>query len=696
MKRNMSPSTITPVLNAAKQAIDNARVVSFDFFDTLIARLVEQPWHAFYVIEKKIADTTGRKRAFTAQRRQAESIARQRAWKNQARLEVSLEEIYAVLPEFGFSKQDCLLYRQTELEVELSLCYVEPVNKTLYDYAVAAKKKIIIVSDTYLSLAFIEQLASKCGYAQHDRIFVSSDYGESKSAEGLYAHILDALRKNGSIVNPDEILHIGDNPYGDIQQAAKWGIKTHHRPAPLERFCQSGLNDWPLLDHFPDDACPLTRSYTIGLFIRYWLESGARPLEKLSLQDVGFYVVGPLLLGFTKWMQQRCVAEKVDRLFFLARDGFIFKQAFDKVKAATNSLIESVYIYASRRAVYLASLTEMDGAANKFLVAAYRSPPPLREYFDRMGIPIEPYQDQLIRVFGSLDRLIQGFDFRLGHFFRQYVFPNMREQIEHERELATAYMKQMGMLEGPVALCDIGYAGSMQDGFTRLARLAGHVMPFKGYYFATQDKHAYGLQEMTGWLFDAVKPKENADAFYQATAIMELFFTSFHGTVLGYQREQDRIEPILRPVCNAEQQRFDVARPIQEGALGFIDMYLQSGAPSDELTPRFCLSPWKSFIANPPAVLLHLFADVKHNEGTGISSFIDILPQPPSWADILRRPNRLLQTYHQSLWQGGFRMTLSPLKRRALDCFLAHQDWTNKVTAQIDRICTYLTFNRQA
>jgi predicted HAD superfamily hydrolase len=290
------PNTLK-TFNAAKAAIDAARVVSFDFFDTLVARVVEEPWHAYYMVEKAIADRTGQQRSFVAERREAETAARKRVWEETGRGEVTLDEIYLALMDFGFSADACQSYKVEEIAVEKAICYAEPHNKKLYDYAAAAGKPVIIITDMYLPLEAVTDLACQCGYTAHRQIFVSSAHGETKRREGLFAVVLETMRNAGALSHPGDMVHIGDNVHSDIAQAGKRGIQTRHHAMPLERFRREGLKDWKLLETLPNDECPLTRSLIIGLYIRYWLENGARPLAELSLRDIGFYVAGPLLLG---------------------------------------------------------------------------------------------------------------------------------------------------------------------------------------------------------------------------------------------------------------------------------------------------------------------------------------------------------------------------------------------------------------
>jgi predicted HAD superfamily hydrolase len=670
--------------DAALAAIDAVRVVSFDFFDTLVVRMVEEPWHAFLLVEKAVAEKTGYYKPFAPQRRQAEVIARQRAWKDAARVEVTFDDIYNVLAEFGFTETQLLLYREIEIAVEKRICYAEPYNAKLFRHAVETGKHVIIVTDIYMPQEVVGDLAASCGLTGYKAIYASSAFGESKAAEGLFRIIIDQLRADRAIDHAGDIVHIGDNHHADVYLASRSGIRTLHHRKPMERFRDS-LGSWKLIEGLPVNGDVLTRSFTLGIYMRYWLENGAQPHSELSMRDFGFYVIGPMLMGFAAWLHDRCRAANISNLFFLARDGWLFKEAFDRVAALSSPPIQSTYVYASRRAVYFPSLISLDGAGNKFFVSAYTHPIALREYFERLDVPIDPFREELISIFGGLEVPLNGLDFRLGHFFRKRVFGHIAEQLQQERELVIDYMKQIGMLGGTVALCDIGYFGSMQSGFDRLARAAGCPTRFKGFYLATQDKHIYGYQELTGWLFDGRKPYPHFHSVFKCLPLMELLFTGVHGTVLGYKRVEGKVEPVLRPLDPDEEKRIAIAKDLHAGALAFVDLFLANGADlAARLSPAFVLGPWDSFVTDPPMAIVNLFKDVQHNEGSGSSSYAPMITTEPEWKEIIRKPEKLLWAHRSSFWGAGFRAKLPERKRAALDYLTKNEDLAKKIGKKWD------------
>ncbi|UYY59655.1 hypothetical protein LZ586_06110 [Sphingomonas sp. S2-65] len=81
--------------------------------------------------------------------------------------------------------------------------------------------RIVIVSNTCPSEAQLRGLIAAAAGENFaglvDRLFCSSVYGKSKR-EGLYELVLKELG-----VQPDEILHIGDNPVADVGGSPRLG-----------------------------------------------------------------------------------------------------------------------------------------------------------------------------------------------------------------------------------------------------------------------------------------------------------------------------------------------------------------------------------------------------------------------------------------------------------------------------------------
>lgn len=186
---------------------DEIQVVSFDLFNTLINRSCGKPENVFDIVQEK-----SRYKAFARQRILAEKRARLKCSS-----EVNLDDIYKEL--HGFSAEQKRQLQQIEMETEEEVCI--PNEKVIQIFNSILKKKII-VTDMYLPQECIERILVKCGVYKYDRLIVSCECGMTKKNGDAYKYALRLLDIDNS-----EILHIGDNPFGDYFIPKSMGIKAY-------------------------------------------------------------------------------------------------------------------------------------------------------------------------------------------------------------------------------------------------------------------------------------------------------------------------------------------------------------------------------------------------------------------------------------------------------------------------------------
>lgn len=220
-------------------AIDapQTRVVSFDVFDTLLVRPVLEPVDLFHFIAGK-AERAGLIAGFKGVRIQAEKDARI-VMKMHDPLceEPTLEAIYEALVErTGISKKQCDVLKKLELETEFDLMRARKPALELFRYALQKGKKVIAASDSYFSPEFIRQKLNNTGFEEVERLYVSSDIGRTKATGNLYQVILDDLA-----VEPQHIVHIGDNMNSDLKRPEALGMRAVHIPRPVYMFFTNTL-----------------------------------------------------------------------------------------------------------------------------------------------------------------------------------------------------------------------------------------------------------------------------------------------------------------------------------------------------------------------------------------------------------------------------------------------------------------------
>lgn len=195
------------------------KVLSFDIFDTLIFRTVEQPFQVFeqmYGRTPALSSAFNSKEEWRKHRVWSEEKARQNKNKLCHTREVSIEEIYQTARVAENIIQD-------EIQAEKECCFLNPVMADVITKIKEQYKtwKIILTSDMYLGENYMVQILKAAGFEplSADAVYISGDLEKSKATGGLYQYICEDIG-----ILPEEMIHIGDNPHSDVKMAERAGV----------------------------------------------------------------------------------------------------------------------------------------------------------------------------------------------------------------------------------------------------------------------------------------------------------------------------------------------------------------------------------------------------------------------------------------------------------------------------------------
>lgn len=326
------------------KAVEEAEVISFDIFDTLLKREVLYPTDVFYLVEEE-----AKKQSIDLQgiNFYKERIAAEREL--YPKCNPRLAEIYSNLVSKNILTEEIAQkLMRLELEEERKQLTAKNTMQKLYNYILKQKKPICITSDMYLSEDTLADILLQNGYKNWDNLLVSCEYNTSKS-ERLF-EILKEKYPN------KKILHIGDNSYADIEAVQRHGINTFYVPNALQMLRDSSFS------HIMDYANKLSNRLVIGRLINHFFDSSFLFAEtegriKLSsVKEMGAYLIEPILSLFVHWMIKKMEECKADLLILGARDGWIIKRMLDVYTQKHKLPFEYKYIYLSRAACTLAGV----------------------------------------------------------------------------------------------------------------------------------------------------------------------------------------------------------------------------------------------------------------------------------------------------------------------------------------------------
>jgi HAD superfamily hydrolase (TIGR01549 family) len=526
------------------------QLISFDIFDTLVDRIVEQPVHVFRMIESEVDFITkGCISNFQVARQSIERSLREKIGQTTVRQEITLEEIYDEMMErYALTLEKRNAIRDLEIAEELRVLRRREAGWRLYQLAKSSGIRVILISDMYLPEYVIRQILNNAGYPADLPLYLSSTIGLRKHEGDLFAHVesLEGIKYT-------DWLHIGDNPHGDVAAPKKFGITSHLIPSAYKLLGSNGKLNVML------QADRKTRSKAeaaiYGLIQRRYFDDPHRtyPSNTHFGGDpfiMGYIGMGPIFYGFLHWVMTQAKRDGTQRLLFLSRDGKVLWRMAEVLFPESEGWPAISYAMSSRRAARVASMFN-PGDISK-LIDSSLSATTLEDFFiKKLGIELKDVDDELIRNFGFSDRHAK---ITVAHRETlRHMAMALAERIlcnaATEREFLVNHYRDLGVVPGArVGIVDIGYAGTMQ---AAMERITGEKN-IAGYYYITFESaldlaHRTGV--MRGYAGDFVKPKIHQDAICKNGFLFETLFCSSDASFICFRETPEgNIEP-----------RFDVA-----------------------------------------------------------------------------------------------------------------------------------------
>lgn len=604
------------------QKIEPYEYISFDIFDTLLKRNVQEPKDIFFLLQEEGEKKFGSSFAeFQKERIDAERLARQ----NKA--EVTLKEIYQELTKFSHSETEWMMKRELELEYKYSAPNFS--IRKIFRKCLQQEKNVIIVSDMYLPRENLENMLRKIGIDGYKKLYISNESRKTKANGELFALVTKDLN-----IDPEQIIHIGDNRRSDFVQAKKAGWN-----AVL-------INRW--YDHLQYYNLPVTNMQ--DRVLREIMNNYAIdiPLE----QRLGFETLGTLLYGFNMWLKEQVRKEEIKRIFFLSRDGLIIKKAFDIIN---NGEFETHYLYASRRALQVPVLADEKINLEVFSQRMHWPPKISIGYFlYALGIDTEKIKAKVEKKYGDLNQSVDRDNLLKSSLFRRIFAEeqqNIRANAKDERHALVQYFKQE-KFGGKIAIVDIGWHGNMQLNLEEVLEQEEIPHDIYGYYIGVKpfNNHKDRIR-MQGYIFDDGK---NVELFTEEKYINGLFeqvFMANHGSVkrLLIDEKDSVVRPVLYPEEQVEPQLQQLITNYQAGALRLSSLMLSIEFDNLEITSKFAGSGIVAQFTNPTYLIAKRWGDVIFKD----EHTAPLIAGKKGWKYIFT-PKKFLVDYKKSVWKEGF------------------------------------------
>lgn len=529
-----------------RSAIDQASVVSFDIFDTLISRKYYFPTDVFTFMEPSARRVTnGKVKNFRGNRLLAESKCRQLQKDATQQQEVTTSEIYLELQKlYNLTDDERNALMQLELREEYKACVKRDAGRKIFMYAQKLGKEIIAISDMTHSHSFICSLLEKNGYNGITKVYVSSEYRLRKHEGDLFDFVIKDLR-----ISAGDLVHIGDNPHGDVKSPKEKGIASIHIPRASTNLEASG-GYTPFIQDLKKSKTEFD-SVLFSLIARSYFDEKKTVIKAKTLFDgvafnLGFAGLGPVITGFASWVYKEARKAGITDIYFLARDGLIVKKVFDILFSDSDYLPRTHYIYASRRSARVSTIfcrADVLDLANKHIYATT-----IGQYlWSRFGLKLGTVSLELYNEFGFSNE-----NHPIGAKTPKESVISLVESLldrilcaaEEERSFYAKYLHSHGFMGAShCAVVDIGYAGSMQ---AALSRISGKEI--LGLYFATFSSarnEAVDTDSLKGYVTHLSEPDGSQHGIQTHRFIYESLFCAPHESFVCMQSNGDKLEPIF-------------------------------------------------------------------------------------------------------------------------------------------------------
>ena len=431
--------------------------------------------------------------------------------------------------------------KHAELEVEKHvLCAVPDTRSTIHTLR-SEGVSICFVSDMYLSASFIkERLIEHDIWRSSDRIHVSHKHGDFKHRGRLFRHVVDEL-PNGSRI----VVHVGDSLSADVKGAQAAGLSSYHFDECIPNRYESILGRYI---HKTNGVSGLLA----GASRAVRLHEEPQTEHEAALSSVAAGVLAPAVVGFVAWVLRQAKRRKLDRLYFSARDGYLFLPVAHALVSAFNMDCEMRYLYLSRAAITAPyPRPEVVSSTWDYYEQAHNHELLARLHLTAEDIaPFLSTEEEHAYATSSpaTEQSKQAIQSVLSQMITNECYPDAL--AKNQRQLLDYLQQEKWGDAGRSGFVDIGWRGSIHRLLNDLLLEADMISePVPGFYFGlNSNQHEYANYR-TAYFFDKHRKIGHEDPLPEddISTVMEMFCTASHGTVTGFRSDGKGVSPILEP-----------------------------------------------------------------------------------------------------------------------------------------------------
>ncbi len=479
-----------------------------------------------------------------------------------------------------------------EIEQEKRVIYINPEILPIFEKYKDLKKYCI--SDFYMGEESLKELLDSLALpVKFEKIYSSADYLMNKRTGNLFKKAEEEIG-----ITPKEHIHVGDNPFSDIEMAQSLGMETI-KTTKTE------------FDFAPEPG----RKFAFDL-------TTVKKEDKLYNCGVD---LAPILYFFVYNIVEHAIKNKISKVYYLTREGETFIKIHELIKKNNPfgvKIPECDTLEVSRMATFSASLKEFSIPELLRLWSQYRKQS-MKALFKTLAIDIQPYQKFMEKYEIEIeeDILDPWFDMKVQKLCADQEFTDKinTELKRKKQELFEYFEKKKGITNDnePMFVVDIGWRGTIQD---NLANIFTNKK-IEGYYLTLYD--FYNLQpENVSKISFINDPTIRDNEVSTMITLLEWIYNPGTASVVEYKQGE--------AIRKAKTEELEVVKkyikPLQEGMLAGaeeINESMKYHPYEAQETKKYVYDRIRKIKTNPSKELLEAYYRMVFNDTFGVAEYVE-------------------------------------------------------------------------
>ena len=568
------------------------KCVSFDIFDTLIVRPFFNPKDLFVLLNNQFRALTDNKLSldFSNMRTYAEVMARKEI--NTDKQDITINDIYVKIGEiYNVPKSVLDRMRTIEEEYEIKYCTRRNTAYQLYQLAKYLNKKVVCTSDMYLGKDILRKILDKNGYNEIDEIFVSCEENAVKASINggknrgdLFKVVCQRLN-----LNPNEIMHIGDNHESDYDNPKSLGFNAIFFPKATSiasdrnytnNMFQIFIKDLPFWEDNVASMGYIGVRSMLAVVANKYFDNPYRSFNKISNFNgdpvlIGYYALGMYLYGIARWLVNSVKKGKYDSVVFMARDGYLPMEAYKLFRKIYKDLPEEKYLYVSRKALIPVIIQNKSDYYKIPEVIDISNKTPLNIFnYIKDTIDYDKEKFRSVCQNNKIDIDKEFKDIVEYNSFVRVIIENFYNEEKHRQNLKKIKRYYDSMYVGKSANFDVGYSGRPEYFISKLCD-----KEIDTFFVNINSDEALRYSRKGNFKLDTFfeyKPHITGN-FY------ETCISAMAPSCIGYDFSKDEVKPIFEEYTPSYEETFVIGK-MQKAAINFVkDMLDIFGEEVEEL-----------------------------------------------------------------------------------------------------------------